>query len=774
MAVLPNYSIDEISLFLRELYPIWKRAPERSFNMSDVGVGANDGILHYNYFGFVDAGSAGTDVNGLSLARRLLVDDALDYLEDVLGIVFVPTASQADHVDLFFSDNVPASAFTHVETHSVGNGALNHRYIDYSWVNISADWSGGTSDINDYTFQTVVHEILHALGLGHAGFYDDFAEFVTDDTDPLFGNGSNFYLNDSWQMSILSYIDQLQNTSILADYNFVITPMAADLQALRSYYGSQAFTGDTVYGFNTNISPLDNFVLANLSDLADETAFTIIDDGGIDTLDFSGYAADQFIDIMIAEGSSTGTVSDIGGQIGNMTLAVGTIIESVLGGSGNDIILGNRVDNTLVGGQGDDFLDGYGGLDIAVYAFHSSQYTLIENLDGSLTVDHTGAGLISEGTDTLVSIEYAFFADGLFQLTTNLGPDLIADDLLLSSLFWEADDVIDVGWDIGNIGEAAATSSVSRLYLSMDPVITSADIVLLEDPASPVLGPGEFDAEGEPNSFVVPAGLTPGVYYVGVIADDDGDVDEGSEINNVSNVVEVFIDGPLPGGDVLGTDQDDDLAGSVGDDLVLAFGGDDWFRGGGGSDLIDGGLGDDGVIYQSIRDGFDHDLRPNGSIRVDKPNGGTDTLEAIERIQFLDGDLVYDLDGPNTGFGYRIYQASFGRTPDEGGVRFWIGNLDFFDGLGWSQYEKEQYLASQFIQSDEFRDLYGANPSNFEYIDAMYQNVLFRLPDQGGYDFWVGGMEQGLTREDILIAFTNSDENVANVAPNLDDGVWVV
>ncbi len=32
----------------------------------------------------------------------------------------------------------------------------------------------------------------------------------------------------------------------------------------------------------------------------------------------------------------------------------------------------------------------------------------------------------------------------------------------------------------------------------------------------------------------------------------------------------------------------------------------------------------------------------------------------------------------------------------------------------------------------------------------------------------------GLTREDILIAFTKSDENVNNNSQNLDDGVWVV
>ena len=226
---------------------------------------------------------------------------------------------------------------------------------------------------------------------------------------------------------------------------------------------------------------------------------------------------------------------------------------------------------------------------------------------------------------------------------------------------------------------------------------------------------------------------------------------------------------------IVGTPDPDVIDGTALDDDIHALDSDDIINASAGSDLIDGDQGHDTVVYGGLRADYAQDLQNNGTITVEKPGGGTDTLTDVERIDFTDGDYVYDLTSPNTGFGYRIYQASFGRTPDEGGVRFWIGNLDNFDQQGWSDYEKEQFLASQFIQSDEFRDLYGANPSNFEYIDAMYQNVLFRLPDQAGYDFWVGGMENdGLTREDILIAFTKSDENVNNNAANLDDGVWVV
>ncbi len=230
-------------------------------------------------------------------------------------------------------------------------------------------------------------------------------------------------------------------------------------------------------------------------------------------------------------------------------------------------------------------------------------------------------------------------------------------------------------------------------------------------------------------------------------------------------------------GPILGTPDEDILNGTQFNDEILALESDDTINASFGDDDIDGGPGTDTVVYARGRNQVTHDWMNDGTIVVTRTalGEGTDTLTNVERIDLDDGSLLYDVDTPNLGFGYRIYQASFDRTPDEGGVLFWIGVLDDLDNQGWSQYDKEQFLATQFIQSDEFTALFGANPTNEEYIDAMYQNVLDRLPDQGGYDFWVGGMvNDGLTREDILIAFTKSDENVDRTAPDIDDGVWVV
>ncbi len=230
----------------------------------------------------------------------------------------------------------------------------------------------------------------------------------------------------------------------------------------------------------------------------------------------------------------------------------------------------------------------------------------------------------------------------------------------------------------------------------------------------------------------------------------------------------------LGGTPITGDGGANKLDGTQENDQIDAGSGDDTIQESAGSDVIDGEGGNDTVVYGGSRSDYQQQLLGLGMVRVDKPGGNSDTLFNIERIDLTDGDFVFDIDSPNIGFSYRIYQAAFGRTPDEGGLRFWTGVLDGLDERGWSDEVKQQYIATQFNQSDEFRDLYGANPSNFDYIDAMYVNVLFRLPDQEGYDFWVGGMENGLTREQILIAFSESDENVQNNQENLDNGVWVV
>ena len=88
--------------------------------------------------------------------------------------------------------------------------------------------------------------------------------------------------------------------------------------------------------------------------------------------------------------------------------------------------------------------------------------------------------------------------------------------------------------------------------------------------------------------------------------------------------------------------------------------------------------------------------------------------------------------------------------------------------------DRNTFPANQFVGFDEFAQLYGVDPSNGEFVDAMYLNVLDRFPDQGGRDYWVGLMDQGYGRDGVLIQFAQSDENRQQTAADPDDGVWVV
>lgn len=142
-----------------------------------------------------------------------------------------------------------------------------------------------------------------------------------------------------------------------------------------------------------------------------------------------------------------------------------------------------------------------------------------------------------------------------------------------------------------------------------------------------------------------------------------------------------------------------------------------------------------------------------------------DSLVGVERLQFADVTMAFDTDGI-AGQAYRIYKAAFDRQPDADGLGFWVNRMDA--GMTLDK------VAGQFIGSAEFIRMYGANPSNEAFIDLLYANVLDRQADQSGYDFWIDAMDRGLTRAGLLAEFSESAENIANVAALIENGIQYV
>ena len=204
--------------------------------------------------------------------------------------------------------------------------------------------------------------------------------------------------------------------------------------------------------------------------------------------------------------------------------------------------------------------------------------------------------------------------------------------------------------------------------------------------------------------------------------------------------------------------------GGAADDTLQGGAGNDAFTGSGGNDLIDGGAGRDTAHYAGARVGFTVTQTTTGLTVTDKTGGeGTGTLLNVERLEFSDKGMAFDIDG-NAGQVYRLYQAAFNRTPDSGGLGDWIYGMD----SGMSLLE----VSSGFVSSAEFKSVYGQNPTNAEVVTRFYQNVLHRAPEQAGYDYWINQIESGLqTRTQVLTGFSESPENQAQLIGVISSGI---
>lgn len=268
------------------------------------------------------------------------------------------------------STNTYAYAYLPVRNNPVGGDI---------WFNTNQPISSG----NDYSvggngYQTVMHEIGHALGLDH----------------PFEGNATVIDELDQYQYSIMSYSDIPNQWDTGYSTYYPTTPMLLDVLAIQYLYGANMDynTGDNVYRYG------------------DDYAYeTIWDAGGTDTIEYTG-SLSTVINLNAGEFSSIGpSVKANRGIIAqdqdNIAIAYNVTIENAIGGSGNDTIYGNTATNTVYGGAGDDtFVINISLSDLSGLTQNGSQYVLTS----------------SQATDYLESIEYITFTDGTFSLASLL------------------------------------------------------------------------------------------------------------------------------------------------------------------------------------------------------------------------------------------------------------------------------------------------------------------------------------------------------------------
>ncbi|MFC0169268.1 DUF4214 domain-containing protein [Pseudoduganella danionis] len=137
------------------------------------------------------------------------------------------------------------------------------------------------------------------------------------------------------------------------------------------------------------------------------------------------------------------------------------------------------------------------------------------------------------------------------------------------------------------------------------------------------------------------------------------------------------------------------------------------------------------------------------------------TYNNPQLIKFVDTYTSFDVNGA-AGQVYRLYQAAFNRKPDLPGLGFWIAaNQKGIDLLG---------IATHFIGSPEFGNLYGTNVSNNSFISTLYQNILNRAGESGGVTWWVGQLNSGVPKNAALYGFSDSAENKNNLQAEMQNG----
>jgi Ca2+-binding RTX toxin-like protein len=258
------------------------------------------------------------------------------------------------------------------------------------WINSSLSYNALPVHLG-YGPLTLLHEIGHAIGLSHPAAYNAGAGGT------ITYEASAIYYEDSLQYSVMSYFDEVLTGASFGAGRYSAAPLLDDISAAQRLYGANMSTrtGDTVYGFNSTAGQ----IWFSASGAATALIFCAWDAGGTDTFDFSGYLNNgQIIDLR------QGSFSSVGGLVGNVSIALGAVIENAVGGSGSDTFRGNSANNRFTPNTGTDVVDGGLGTDTVVFSGARAAYTVT-------WTGQTGTVVGNGQNVTVTNVEFLQFTD---------------------------------------------------------------------------------------------------------------------------------------------------------------------------------------------------------------------------------------------------------------------------------------------------------------------------------------------------------------------------
>ncbi|MDI1278725.1 calcium-binding protein [Methylobacter sp.] len=425
--------------------------------------------------------------------------------------------------------------------------------------------------------------------------------------------------------------------------------------------GDDLLDGGT--GVDTLIGGLGNdiFVVDNTSDVVTENAnegtdtvrssITYTLGTNIENLTLTGTAAinaaGNALDNILTGNSSNNTLN---GGIGDDFLDGGTGADTLIGGMGNDIFVvdntsdvvtenadagidtvrssitytlgadienliltgtasidgtGNDLDNILTGNNGDNTLNGGTGTDTAIYSGNRANYTLTQISNGYTLKDNVG----SDGTDTLISIEFLTFADGTVIPGTNTTPTLTAFSSAVANGY-ENNVIAATFADLQARGDEADIDGTVIAFVVKTVNSGALKIGLSVATATAWDATTNNTVDATHQAYWTPTANTTGTLNAfTAVAKDNGGFESVTPVQATVSVT------AIPGVNMIGTSGNDNLVGGEGNDTLNGLGGNDTLTGGAGNDTLDGGLGVDTLIGGSGDDTYIVDLTTAGALQ---------------------------------------------------------------------------------------------------------------------------------------------------------------
>jgi len=398
-----------------------------------MGTAATNGIT-------VDLGAGTGDMLGIRLGT---LDDNVTY--GASGITIVNSSAPADG----FKD----ISATNVEFNKIYLGAGND----------TVTASGSTQTGN------AVFTPVGTLELYGGDGDDTFLEGRTKTLRELISGGNgNDIVNYSSRTSALTVTVASVNTASANDGDLSTTATSPaenddikdDIESIIGSSGNDRITGggsqgivifggagnDTLAGGPGNDTLIggqgNDWFLEGLSGTT-TGADVFVGSDGIDTIDYSGRSAGVTVTL-------DGTADD--GEGGTEGDNVGTDIENIIGGDGNDILTGSSKNNIIIGGLGADSMSGGGGLDTVSYASYSAAVTaslpVTNDPNDFSSANGTGGG--TEADWIFGDIENLTGGSGSDVLTGNSGPNELVGGTGNDTLIGGAGDDVLEGGAAGN------------------------------------------------------------------------------------------------------------------------------------------------------------------------------------------------------------------------------------------------------------------------------------------------------------------------------------